>query len=127
MRIQFTSKDGSAVQGWIESDTPFIKNVFRIFFAVTLDAETPKGCPFSYSFYTSYNDEEDPYFVSGAAYTERLDWLERVAEGFHNIDRISSVVGYGFYAEGGKRYVTLREAIDSYRATNSMQSTKEEK
>jgi hypothetical protein len=75
MRIQFTSKDGSAVQGWIESDTPFIKNVFRIFFAVTLDAETPKGCPFSYSFYTSYNDEEDPYFVSGASYTERLDWL----------------------------------------------------
>ena len=75
MRIHFTSRDKDTAQGFIESDTPLIRNIFRVFFAVTLDTETPKGCPFFYVFYTSYNDDEDPYFVSGSAYTERLDWL----------------------------------------------------
>lgn len=41
---------------------------------------------------------------------ERLDWLEADDGRFHNIDRITSVVGSGF-----NQCKTLREAIDSAR------------
>ncbi len=43
---------------------------------------------------------------------QRLDWLEAVDGRFHNIDRISSVVGQGF---NGKP--SLREAIDAAMTT----------
>lgn len=46
---------------------------------------------------------------------ERLDWLEKVEDGFHNIDRISAVVGDGFIVKRRQKYESLRAAIDAAR------------
>lgn len=55
--------------------------------------------------------------------TERLDWLQTPDDGFYNIDRISAIVGCGFFvaSEGfalsrGSEFDGLRAAVDAARA-----------
>ena len=46
----------------------------------------------------------------------RLDWLEKPAGKFHNIDRITSIVGRGFCAAGTDEWhASIRTAIDHAR------------
>ena len=49
--------------------------------------------------------------------TGRLNWLERNSDGFYNLDRISAIVGKGFFTgpftDKQKKHATLREAIDA--------------
>lgn len=53
--------------------------------------------------------------------TGRLNWLEQHSDGFYNLDRISAIVGTGFFTgpftrQQKDKHARLREAIDAARA-----------
>lgn len=58
--------------------------------------------------------------------TARLDWLEQQANGFYNVDRVSAVLGSGFFIRPRPQqkptlHPTLRSAIDAYMAAQAGQ------